>query len=210
MYLTQRQAVVRSIQQGQNRLLPLKQSVSAAERWHILSLPEAHGHAIAAFLDLRSWQSGGGRQLPHLERPAAPLLDNAAPVERAGNQRCPGNELPEAGTAATRIRGALSYRTTPPPRAARRPCGEVRALGAIFGFPGAGLVQPAGLYRLGHSVADLGQAPRARGLKPIKLSRRAAINRAEPGFVVLGAPGAVANAQTIWNGPPTGPNRSVS
>ncbi len=89
MYLTQRQAVVRSIQQGQNRFLPLKQSVSTAERWHTLTLPEAHGHAIAAFLDLRLWQSGGGRQLRHLERSKAPLLDDAAPIERAGNQRIP-------------------------------------------------------------------------------------------------------------------------
>ena len=86
-YLTQCHAVVRPIQQGENRFLPFDQAVSAKPLRHELSMPEAHCHAVAGHLDLQAWQSSGSRQLCHFECSPAPFLDRAAPVERAGIQR---------------------------------------------------------------------------------------------------------------------------
>ena len=91
--LAQRQAILRVIQKRQNRLLPPDQIVPASSERHVAGTPEAHCHAVAMFLDLGSGQTGGRRQISHPERTAAPLLNDAASIERPGDEWIPGPRL---------------------------------------------------------------------------------------------------------------------
>ena len=91
--LAQGQALLRVGQQGQNCFLPLNQVIPAASGWEVVGAVEPHCHAIAAFLDFGTWQTSGGRHFHHPDCPAAPLLDDAAAVEGAGDQWIPRPRL---------------------------------------------------------------------------------------------------------------------
>ena len=58
MDFTQRQAILRTIQHRENRLLSLKQIIGVRPWHHKVRAPEAHGHAVSALLDLGARQPG--------------------------------------------------------------------------------------------------------------------------------------------------------
>ncbi len=71
-HLAQRQAIVRTIEQRQNRFLPLDRIIPTDSGRQVVGAPETHRHAVAAFLNFGARQPGGGRQFRHPERAAPP------------------------------------------------------------------------------------------------------------------------------------------
>ena len=81
-----------SRENGENGLLTVGHFPFDTAR-HVGAWSETHGHAAAGVLDLRRWQTGGRGQLPHLDRPPTPLLDDATEVEDPRDPRVPEQRL---------------------------------------------------------------------------------------------------------------------
>ena len=91
MNLAARQTLLCALQQRKYRLSPFLRPTYAADgRFRDkLVVPEPDSDSAAIILDLRGRKTGVARHISHLQCSAAPLLDDAATVEGAGNQQVP-------------------------------------------------------------------------------------------------------------------------
>ena len=89
MHFPERQSSTGFAQALQHPLLPLRHILRHPLRRHITRGTEPHRHAAACFQNLRAGQTGTHRQFPHPDRPAAPRLDDPAPVKHPRDQRIP-------------------------------------------------------------------------------------------------------------------------
>lgn len=87
--LAKRQAVVCTSQKDKYCFLPCDNLSPATFRGHGLATPETYGDAPSCIRDLEGRQTRGACQFRHLEGPASPLLNDAAPIESTGDQWVP-------------------------------------------------------------------------------------------------------------------------
>ena len=161
--LSQRQTCLRAGQQTKNLLVPLDQIIPAAPIWHEIRPAEAHCHAVAAFFDLGAGQPGGGRQIRHIDRPAAPLLDNCRADRRCGRSAgCKASARAAQTDRPGSTQGAAGPLRSPP--SARRKPHDRSGRSPLSGRDGTGRSRaPPGLPEAGGALHPARFEPTSNG-----------------------------------------------